>query len=88
MKWGFRMNIITIAFILFLIFAVSFLIACYIGPVIGKLHDLLEKFWRKILKDDDILSDKVGNAVFLSLLFIVFMISGVIAEILIKIKCN
>ena len=88
MKWGFKMNNIIIAFIVFLIYAVSFLIAYYFGPVIRKLRDLLEKFWRKILKDDDILSDKVVNAVFLSLLFIVFMISGVIAEILIKIKCN
>lgn len=82
MKWGFKMNNIIIAFILFLIFAVLFLMVYYIGPVIIKnLCDLLEKFWRKILKDDDILSDKVNTAVFLSLLFIIFMISGVIAEI-------
>ena len=81
MKWGFKMNNIIIAFIMFLICAVLFLMVFYIGPVIGKLHDLLDKFWRKILKDDDILSDKVGNAVFLSLMFIIFMISGIIAEI-------
>ena len=83
MKWGFRMNNIIIAFILFLILAVLYLMVYYLGPVIGKLHDLLDKFWRKILKDDDILSDKVGNAVFLSLIFIIFMISGVLAEIFI-----
>ena len=83
------MNNIISAFILFLICAVLYLMVYYIGPVIIKnLCDLLEKFWRKILKDDDILSDKVGNAVFLSLVFIIFMISGVITEIFMMIKCN
>ena len=83
------MNNIISAFILFLICAVLYLMVYYIGPVIIKnLCDLLEKFWRKILKDDYILSDKVANAVFLSLLFIIFMISGVITEIFMMIKCN